>query len=715
LFYFLEIHLMALSWLQRLLKKSRPVSRSARRCTLALEALEDRTVPSFLPPVTFPVGVAPRAVTVADFNNDGRPDLVVLNQGPLSTTTSQASLSVLLGNGNGSFQPAVTTNILNSGVAQGTAQPMAVGDFNNDGKLDVALGTSGDPAGPAVEVLLGNGDGSFRPNASFLGVGGIPLSAAAGDFDNNGTLDLVTANSNGTVSVLLGNGDSSYRPRTDLNVGADARTVAVGDFNGDGRLDMAVTQQLSHSVSVLLGHGDGTFGPPRAFAASGQDFSPVSMAVGDVNGDGRDDLVINSTGGLDTTIAQLGVLLGNGDGTFRAPILSSPGTTGGDGDVTLADFNNDGRLDVAVGGQASLPDGLTVNTGNGDGTFGVPFQSSLTFSTDGNDPFGVAAADLNGDGLVDLVAANSSSSTVGVLLNTSAPVANAPTTTTLSTSTATAVFGQMETLTATVTSPSGTPIGTAFFRDGGTILGSAPLDTTGRATLPTSLFVGTHSLTATFFGVSGFADSDSAAVVVTVNPAATTVALRSSVNPAVTGQAVTFTATVAAVAPGAGTPTGTVTFEDGNVILGTVAVGTRGTATLTTSFAATGGHTITAVYSGAPIFLGSSQSLTEQVNAAPTRNATTLALFASANPVVVGQAVTFTATVHDPSGTRTPTGTVTFFVGNTVVARVTLDANGQARIRGFFSVAGQFTIRAVYSGDAIFDASEQSIIEQVNR
>ena len=103
------------------------------------------------------------------------------------------------------------------------------------------------------------------------------------------------------------------------------------------------------------------------------------------------------------------------------------------------------------------------------------------------------------------------------------------------------------------------------------------------------------------------------------------------------------------------------------------------------------------------------------MNAAATRKATTTALVASANPVVVGQAVTFTATVRDPSGTGTPTGTVTFFVGNTVVARVTLDANGQAHIRGSFSVAGRYNIRAVYSGDAAFDASSQSLIEQVNR
>jgi hypothetical protein len=112
--------------------------------------------------------------------------------------------------------------------------------------------------------------------------------------------------------------------------------------------------------------------------------------------------------------------------------------------------------------------------------------------------------------------------------------------------------------------------------------------------------------------------------------------------------------------------------------------------------------------------VGSSQTLTEQVNAAHTHKATTTSRLASANPARVWQVVTFTATIRDPSGTSMPTGTVTFFVGNTVVARVTLDANGQARIRGSFSVAGRYNIRAVYSGDANFGASEQSLTEQVN-
>jgi hypothetical protein len=257
------------------------------------------------------------------------------------------------------------------------------------------------------------------------------------------------------------------------------------------------------------------------------------------------------------------------------------------------------------------------------------------------------------------------------------------------------------------------PTGTVTFLDGTTVLGTARVNDAGQATLAVSLGAGSHALTASFAGTGGFADSFDLADL-TVNPAATAVVLSSLVNPAATGQAVTFTATVAAVAPGAGPPTGTVTFRDGNVVLGTVAVGPGGTATFTTSFAAAGGHAITATYNGDSNFEASRQALTEQVNAPTTRKATTTALLASANPVVVGRAVTFTATVRGPAGAGTPTGTVTFFVGNTVVARVTLDANGHARFTRVFSRTGRFTIRAVYGGDATFAGSSQSLTEQVN-
>src|SRR5262249_573043 len=248
------------------------------------------------------------------------------------------------------------------------------------------------PAGPAVEVLLGNGDGTFQEDHLILSVGQTPLSVAVGDFDRNGALDLVTANSqSGTLSLLLGNGDGSFRPRIDLAVGAAPRAVAVGDFNGDGLLDVATAQQLSNTLSVLLGPGDGTLPRPVVFAASGQDFTftPSSIAVGDVNRDGRSDLVINLIGGEDSPVSQLGVLLGHGDGTFGAPILQSPGT-GGDGDVGLGGFNNDGRLDAAVGGQAAPPGGLAVFTRKGGGEVRGPFQSPHAFSARGTVPLGAA-------------------------------------------------------------------------------------------------------------------------------------------------------------------------------------------------------------------------------------------------------------------------------------------------------------------------------------
>src|SRR5262249_34867566 len=195
--------------------------------------------------------------------------------------------------------------------------------------------------------------------------------------------------------------------------------------------------------------------------------------------------------------------------------------------------------------------------------------------------------------------------------------AGVATTTTLRTSTATAVFGQSVTLTASVSSAAGTPTGGfVTFRAGDSVLGTALVDASGQATLTIPpLGVGNASLTASYTGSGNFANSTSAAVGLTVNRAATTVALAPSVNPAVTGQSVTFTAPVSVLAPGTGLPIGTVTFMDGNVVLGTGTVNPfSGKATLTTSFAAAGGHTITASYSGDVNFAASSQAMTEQVN-----------------------------------------------------------------------------------------------------
>ncbi len=523
---------------------------------------------------------------------------------------------MLLGNGNGSFQPAVTTNVLNSGLGNGNAESVAVGDFNGDHLPDVALNTAG-PAGPAVEVLLGKGDGSFQPNHQILSVGQTPLSVAAGDFDRNGALDLVTANStSGTLSVLLGNGNGSFRPRIDLAVGGAPRAVAVGDFNGDGRLDVATAQQLTDTVSVLLGNGDGTFARPLVFAASGQNFTPESLAVGDVNGDGKLDLAIKSVSVLDSDAFQVGVLLGNGDGTFQAPLLGAA-QPDGSGDLALGDFNNDGRMDAAVADQLGASSGnLSVFAGNGDGTFQSLIRLDLL--TGGNDPEGVAAADLNGDGLVDLVAANTSSGTVGVLLNNSTRYRREDVTT-LSTSTATAVFGQPVTLTATVTSAAGVPTGTVTFRDGTTVLGTArgqrrrpghPRGVAGRRQPRADrLLRGHRQLRRQHLGGRGRDRQPR----------------DDHGRPEVVGQ------------PGRHRPGGDLHGHGGRRRPGGRHADRHGhvpgrqrgpgdrrgrraaaRATFTTSFAAAGGHAITAVYNGDPNFVGSSQSLTEQVNAATT-------------------------------------------------------------------------------------------------
>jgi hypothetical protein len=231
---------------------------------LLLERLESRVVPGFLAPLAFDAGAGPSSVAVGDFNGDGHLDLAVANTD---------GLSVLLGKGHGSFQTAQSCS------ARGGS--LAVADMNGDGKLDLV--TSGG------SLLLGNGDGTFQAARTFpVGIG--PFSVAVGDFNGDGHLDLAVANSgSGTVSVLLGNGDGSFQTARTFSAGSFPQSVAVGDFDGDGHLDLAVANfgfpeaGVPGTVSVLLGNGDGTFQPAGNFPAGG---GPRSVAVGDYHSSG---------------------------------------------------------------------------------------------------------------------------------------------------------------------------------------------------------------------------------------------------------------------------------------------------------------------------------------------------------------------------------------------------------------------------------------------
>jgi len=352
------------------------------------------------------VGSQPNVVAVGDFNGDGIPDLAVVN-GAADT------VSVLLGNGNGTYTPAP-----GSPIAVGDApDSVAVGDFTGDGKADLAVVNASDDT---VSILLGNGNGTFSAaTGSPIAVGTQPADVAVGDFTGNGKLDLAVTNFNdNTVSVLLGNGDGTFTPApgSPIAVGTSPYGVAVADFNGDGKPDLAICNSGSNSVSVLLGNGDGTF-----TAAPGSPVSvgsgPFAEAVGDFNGDGKPDLAVANYN--DSTVS---VLLGNGDGSFTTapgspiPVGINPYS------VTVADFNGDGNADIATANISS--DTTSVLLGNGNGAFSAALDSPIAVGTG---PDAVTEADLTGDGKPDLVVSNAGSNTLSVLLNDFTPIAPLPT------------------------------------------------------------------------------------------------------------------------------------------------------------------------------------------------------------------------------------------------------------------------------------------------
>src|SRR5271157_4070862 len=224
---------------------------------------------------TYGTGSGPFGIAVGDFNGDGIPDLAVANQGG-------NNVSVLLGKGDGTFQPQQTYDVGNSPFG------IAVADFNGDGIADLAVTNARkNPDGTyTVSVLLGKGDGSFQPQQTY-GVGNSPFGIAVADFNGDGIPDLAVANQgDNTVGVLLGKGDGTFKPQQAYPAGTGPVGVAVGDFNGDGVPDLAATNGGSNNVSVLLGKGNGTFQPQQTYPAGA---GPQGVAVADFNGDGVPD------------------------------------------------------------------------------------------------------------------------------------------------------------------------------------------------------------------------------------------------------------------------------------------------------------------------------------------------------------------------------------------------------------------------------------------
>jgi hypothetical protein len=331
---------------------------------------------------------SPLSIAVGDLNGDRKPDLVTANGGDV--------VSVVMNKGGGSFR------MKRDYIVGGGASSVATADLNGDSRLDLAVA---DTDAGAVSVLINSGDGTFGTRADYA-VARAPASIAVQDLDGDGKLDFVTANTPGdnldaaTVSVLLNNGDGTFRARRDYPTGPYNRSVAVADLNGDANPDLVTANHGGHgSVSVLVNRGDGTFAPRRDYTVGDSQYGmPVNAAaVGDINADGKPDVVTADDGNT------VSVLLNNGDASFRrsreyALFKGGPNwLAAGPNAVALGDLNADGALDVVT---ANVNDhvSLLLNTGAG------AVRATLDYPACG---FGhaVLMADLNGDRRLDLAAA----------------------------------------------------------------------------------------------------------------------------------------------------------------------------------------------------------------------------------------------------------------------------------------------------------------------
>jgi len=685
----------------------------------------------------------PDAAVLGDFNRDGHLDLVTAHNNPFSLSHA---IFLLLGDGMGGFGAvrhfieADWPSSLAAGDFNGDGKlDLAVG--NAPQALDSFPPSSTTPSSqtpssedPSVAILLGNGAGGFSA-PTYIALGPSPRSIAVGDFNGDGKPDLAVVITNffsfdNFVSVLLNNGSGGFNLAGTYPAGSFPRAVAVGDFNGDGKLDLAVTDTADnkHSVGVLLGNGSGGFGALTSFAVGAL---PYSISAGDFNGDGKLDLATANLEGQ-----SVSMLPGDGAGGFGAALYFL--TDNPPAAIASGDFNRDGKLDLAT---SNLPRGVsvllngcpapplnaapTINVASG---LAVQQGSALTraiiaeVSDDltpagelrvaqlislepGEEASGISISNvINTNGVITAKVEASCEARSGKVrlivedgggLETTAELSvtvldDPPALGTYSTSSV--VLGQTITVPEINAPPSdGTNRHIMVSIHG--FGGSVSVDqTTGAITFTDARPVGSYFVTVTADSAGNCPVVRSFSLI--VSKAETNTLITSDTpDPSVVGQAVTVSFRVATTSTTSGTPSGNVTVSDGiNSCTGTIAAGNC-TLTLTT----VGARTLTATYAGDQNFNSSaSPGALHQVNQAPSL----VTLTSSANPSNQGDPVTLTATVTPAAAT----GFVRFFDGATFLGLNFLN-NGQARLTTSALSVGTQPIMAVYDGDALYAAS----------
>ncbi|HEX3472105.1 MAG TPA: FG-GAP-like repeat-containing protein [Silvibacterium sp.] len=552
------------------------------------------------------------SIVTADFNGDGIPDFAVSGY---SSADNANAVIVMLGNGDGTFIQKSTTVSAELSAQLG----LAVGDFNSDGIPDVAVYDGS--YGPLL-VLLGQGDGTFTIKFTYNDPVSNDFSGVAvGDFNGDGIPDLALTNSSGgnpdsnTVTVLLGNGDGTFTPKSNPGVGSAPTSIVARDLNGDGILDLAVANAFGNSVSVLLGNGDGTF-TTKSTPATGN--HPDSVVVADFNSDGIPDL---ATANFDDNTVS--VLLGNGNGTFSAPLTSpagsSPEYSQSPEYLAVGDFNADGILDLAVITMSPAPstpaptdfdNTISVLLGKGDGTF-----TAQPFLIAGDIPSSIAVADVKGNGLADIVVGNLDG-TVSEFLN-------------------------QITQTATATATGISPLGT-----------------------------GIHQVEASYPGDSLYNASISSIVGLTAQQVTPTVTETLSSASITTAQALSVMITASGKS-GKPTPTGTVTLNSGTYTSAATTLSSGGaTIDIPAGSLATGTDTLTITYSGDSNYNSTSGTASLTVSPPPAASP----IFTPGTGSYVGaQSVTIAdatsgATIYYTINGTTPTTSSTKYTGAIAVS-----------------------------------------------